>query len=243
MKQTVTFTRSQDKWASLNAHYSLFRTMFSSKFPESTFVPGDGNVLANVVFVGEAPGVDENAAGLPFVGKSGKYLNDLLKTVDIKRGDVFVTNFLHYRPPNNRDPKGDEVPVCSHLLRQELKILAPTIVVTLGRFSTSLFFEQPHMGTLAGQMWDRRGFTVIPMYHPAAAMYDNSGDIDNLMHMHIKTVGEVFHGLTRKPLVKNTLVKEAKPSLTKAVDTSGRQKTQTSSTSNPLQKTRPALSK
>lgn len=208
MVERARFTRTQVKRASLEAHYGLFRHMFRDKFPQSRFVPGEGNLKSDIVFVGEAPGADEDKAGRPFVGKSGKYLDELLKTVDIKRGDVFITNFLKYRPPGNRDPKGDEVPVCLYLLRQELEILAPKIVVTLGRFSTSLFFEQPHMGTLAGQMWVKRGFTVVPMYHPAAAMYDTSGEIDARMRKDIKTVGEVFHGLARLPLVKETVRKK-----------------------------------
>ena len=217
MRETVTFTRAQDKRASLAAHYGLFRQLFAEKFKGSNFVPGEGNVNSDIVFVGEAPGVHENNQRRPFVGSSGEYLEELLDSVEIKRGDVFITNFLHYRPPGNRDPKGDEVPVCMHLLRKELEILDPKIVVTLGRFSTSIFFEQPHMGTLAGTMWpNRRGFIVLPMWHPAAAMYDTSGTIDAATREHIKLVGEVFHGMAKMPLTKKPkLEKKSKVVLTK----------------------------
>lgn len=203
MRESVRFTRTQDKRASLTAHYGLFRQLFGKKFPESNFVPGDGLVDSDIVFVGEAPGALEDAAKKPFVGKSGEYLDKLLKTVDIKRGDIFITNFLHYRPPNNRDPKGEEIPVCEYMLRQELKILNPKVVVTLGRFSAGLFWDQPHMGTITGQLWVRRGFTVVPLYHPATALYDTSGNQDALMRQHIKTVGDIFHGTARLPLTKS----------------------------------------
>lgn len=217
MRDSVTFTRTQDKRASLAAHYGLFRQLFKDQFKGSNFVPGEGNIDSEIVFVGEAPGYHENEKRKPFVGKSGEYLESLLELAEIKRGDVFITNFMKYQPPGNRDPKGDEVPVCMHLLRKELEILAPKIVVTLGRFSTSLFFEQPHMGTLAGTMWpNRRGFIVLPMYHPAAAMYDTSGDIDAAMRHHIKLVGEVFHGAAKLPLTKRPkLTKVSKVVLTK----------------------------
>lgn len=168
--RTVAFTTSQIKRAKLDVHYDLYEDLFGEKF-DTNFVPGVGNVNSPVVFVGEAPGVNEDRQREPFVGESGKLLNRGLKVAGLKRRQVFITNFLKYRPPDNRDPVGDEVPVCMHMLRNELNILMPRLVVTLGRFSTSLFWEQPHMGTLAGQVWVRRGFTVLPMFHPAAVLH------------------------------------------------------------------------
>lgn len=211
MRETVRFTRTQEKRASLQAHYSLFRYIFKNKFPDSNFVPGDGDVNSGVVFVGEAPGFHENEQRKPFVGRSGEYLDKLFKTVGIKRGDIFITNFLKYQPPGNRDPQGDEISVCSYLLRKELEILAPKIVVPLGRFSTGIFWEAPHMGSLVGQLWVRRGYRVLPMYHPAHALYDTSGDVDAAMHVHIKLVSEVMEGAAKLPLVKE----RARPALTK----------------------------
>lgn len=194
MADSVKFTRTQMKRALLHAHYGLFRQLLGDQFKESNFVPGDGDVNAPIVFVGEAPGVEENREKRPFVGKSGKLLDELLHGADMKRGDLFITNFLKYRPPNNRDPKGQEVTTCQYLLRKELQILKPKLVVTLGRFSTGLFFEHPHMGTLAGRMWERRGHIVVPMFHPASALYDTSGDTKKRMIEDMKVIAEVFHG-------------------------------------------------
>jgi uracil-DNA glycosylase len=202
MGQTVRFTRTQLKRVRLKMHYALFQRLFRDKFPESNFVPGVGNVNSKIVFVGEAPGRNENEQRKPFVGASGELLDKWLKHQKIKREDIFITNFMHYQPPKNRDPQGDEIPVAMQLLRMELSILDPQMVVTLGRFSTSIFYENPHMGTLAGKVNMRRGFIVMPMYHPAAALYDTTGEIRALSEKHMEAVGDIFHGHEALPLTK-----------------------------------------
>jgi uracil-DNA glycosylase len=184
---TITFKTSQIKWARLNVHYDTIETLLGDRF-DTPFIAGVGNVNSKLVLIGEAPGATETRLGEPFVGPSGRMLNRGLRSIGLSRKRVFITNFLKYQPPENRDPQGDEVPVCLHLLRKELEILAPKIVVTLGVFSTRLFFEQPHMGTLAGQAWIKRGHVVIPMYHPASVMY--GGFDKDTWYEHFQTIAD-----------------------------------------------------
>jgi uracil-DNA glycosylase family 4 len=130
------------------------------------------------------------------------YLNSLLQTVGMKRESVYITNFVQYQPPGNRDPEGEEISISQHLLRKELEILKPRVVVTLGRFAAGIFWEFPHMATLAGSVHRRRGYTVFPMYHPAAALYDTTGDLDGKMRLHIKMVANIVRGVAPTALVK-----------------------------------------
>lgn len=144
----------------------------------SQLVMGDGNISADIVFVGEAPGKKEDELGLPFVGASGKFLNKMLSSVDMNRDDVFITNIVKYRPPNNRDPSPDEKAAFWPYLLRQLDIINPKVVITLGRHSGSAFIPdlvisrdhgKPHKYTEFG-----RDFVVIPLYHPAAALYNGS---------------------------------------------------------------------
>jgi len=195
VRDSIVLRCSQVKLAKLEAHYDLYEETLGSRF-DTRLVPGVGNVNSPVVFVGESPGANEDRLGEPFVGPSGKLLGQGLRRVGLKRDRVFITNFLKYRPPDNRDPEGDEIAVSLQLLEWELKILAPKVVVTLGRFSTSLFFPQPHMGTLAGQAWVKRGFTIVPMYHPASVLYggqDKEGWLEDF-----DTVCDVMAGVMPK---------------------------------------------
>lgn len=197
--KAITLAPSRIKRAKLDGHYDLIEEVLGDKF-DTRFVPGVGNINAQVVFIGEAPGQKEDEVGEPFVGPSGKMLNQGLQSIGLQREDVFITNFLKYRPPKNRDPSGDEVPVSLGLLRKEIAIINPKVVVTLGVFSTSLFFEQPHMGTLAGQAWIKRGHTVIPMYHPASVMY---GGFDrDTWYEHFQVVADCLN-LNGTPLRKS----------------------------------------
>jgi uracil-DNA glycosylase len=138
-------------------------------------VPGEGNVLSDVLLVGEGPGAREDATGRPFVGPAGQLLDELLNAIGWMRGDVFITNVVKCRPPGNRDPEPAEIAACSgYLDRQELA-LDPAVVVTLGRHSLQRYLPGARIGAIHGSL--RRAYTgqhVFPMYHPAAALHQAS---------------------------------------------------------------------
>jgi len=137
-------------------------------------VPGSGNPNAEIVFVGEAPGQQEDLLGLPFVGNSGKLLDKLLNTIRVPRSDVFICNILKHRPPGNRDPLPEEMKVCVPYLKAQLKIIQPKIVITLGRFAMNYFFPQESISRVHGQIrnitWQDLPLTIIPVYHPSAGL-------------------------------------------------------------------------
>lgn len=179
------------------ALYNLYETWdesYGHNF-ETNFVPGKGNVNARVVFVGEAPGANEDKNGEPFVGAAGKVLDKLLKIAGLRREDIFITNLLKWRPPKNRDPLKDEIPANMAFLRMELNIIDPDVVVTLGRFAAMLYFPDPHMGSIAGTMHVKDGRVVVPFYHPAVALYDRSTMKD--MEKHVLTVKDALKGALR----------------------------------------------
>ncbi len=141
-------------------------------------VMGDGNIDAEIVIIGEAPGKKEDESGFPFMGAAGKLLNEMLDSVGIARKDVFITNIVKYRPPKNRDPsKIEKAEFWPYLLRQ-LDIIQPAVVVTLGRHSMGYFLPQASIGEVHGKPSrveiDGLKLTVVPLYHPAAALYRRS---------------------------------------------------------------------
>ena len=133
-------------------------------------VPGEGNPEAEVVFIGEAPGFNEDARGRPFVGNAGKYLDSLLAKVGIKRENIYITNVVKHRPPENRDPSFSEIAACSAWLELQLKIINPKIVVTLGRHGLARFLPNTKIGDVHGKPFRAEGMVILPMYHPAAAL-------------------------------------------------------------------------
>jgi len=151
-------------------------------------VPGDGSPDALIMFIGEAPGYYEDAKGQPFVGAAGKLLDKLLLDAGLSRREVFIGNVLKCRPPENRDPLESEIETCTPYLNQQIRIIKPKIVVTLGRHSTSYIFSKAGLETegitkLRGKAYEIKLFgfqiSLIPMYHPAAALY-NVGYKDEL---------------------------------------------------------------
>lgn len=139
-------------------------------------VMGAGNPDANIVFIGEAPGKNEDLQGLPFVGAAGKFLNEMLAAAGMDRNDVYITNIVKYRPPNNRDPEpGEKKEFWPYLLRQ-LEIIDPKVVITLGRHSGGYFIPDLHISSDHGcprkVKYHKQEFLVIPLYHPAAALYN-----------------------------------------------------------------------
>lgn len=155
-------------------------------------VPGDGNPEAEIVFIGEAPGQREDQQGLPFVGNSGILLTKLLATIRIDRSEVFICNILKHRPPNNRDPIEGEIRVCTPFLKAQLKIIAPKIIITLGRFSMNYFFPEQSISTIHGQIrnisWQGLPLTIIPVYHPSAGL--RNGSMLATLQKDFQTIGD-----------------------------------------------------
>lgn len=141
-------------------------------------VMGSGNPDASVVFIGEAPGKNEDEQGVPFVGAAGKFLDEMLAAADMKREDVYITNIVKYRPPNNRDPLPDEKKAFWPYLLKQLQIIEPKVVVTLGRHSMEYFLPGMFISQIHGQpkriQFGDHKLVVVPLYHPAAALYNGS---------------------------------------------------------------------
>ena len=149
-------------------------------------VPGDGPASAEIMFIGEGPGFHENEQGHPFVGASGKFLDQLLAQAGVTRGDVFIANVVKCRPPGNRDPQTDELEACDEFLEAQIRAINPSIIVTLGRFSMAKFIPDVKISAVHGQMRKVGDRFVIPMFHPAAALHQPQlkpsilGDFANL---------------------------------------------------------------
>lgn len=150
----------------------------------TNIVMGEGNPDAEVVFVGEAPGKNEDLTGLPFVGAAGKVLDQLLESIQLKRGDVFITSIVKYRPPNNRDPRPAEKAAFLPYLLRQLEIIDPKIVVPLGRHGMEFFLPDAKISQVHGQAVRTEvrysdelapvPLIVVPLFHPAAALYNGS---------------------------------------------------------------------
>lgn len=137
-------------------------------------VPGEGPVNAELLFIGEGPGFHENEQGRPFVGAAGKFLEELLATIGLKREQVFICNVVKCRPPGNRDPQADEIDTCSSYLERQINAINPKAIITLGRFSMARYFPKARISAIHGQAQRIDGRLIIPMYHPAAALHQPS---------------------------------------------------------------------
>lgn len=146
-------------------------------------VPGVGNEKAEVMFIGEAPGKDEDLKGEPFVGAAGKFLTEMIEDLGWKREDVYIANVLKHRPPNNRDPQPNEVEACWPYLARQIEIISPKLVVFLGRHALQRFFPSLSIskvhGTAFKREWAGREQVFLALFHPAAALY-NGGMRDTL---------------------------------------------------------------
>jgi DNA polymerase len=135
-------------------------------------VPGEGNRKAEIMFIGEAPGYHEDRQGRPFVGPAGQLLNELLASIGLKREDVYITNMVKSRPPNNREPLPGEIEACRPYLDKQLELVSPKVVVTLGRFSFGKFFPGESISKARGKPRKWNNLVVFPIYHPAAALHN-----------------------------------------------------------------------
>ena len=142
----------------------------SLPFPEATLVFGEGNPEANVLFIGEAPGFHEDQQGRPFVGRSGKLLDTLMEELGWKREDVYITNIVKRRPPQNRDPLPAEIEKYKPYLDEQIEIIAPEVIVPLGRFAMMYFIPNGKISQDNGKVFWWKDFLVMPVYHPAAIL-------------------------------------------------------------------------
>jgi uracil-DNA glycosylase family 4 len=135
---------------------------------------GDGSPDAELVFIGEAPGKNEDQQGLPFVGAAGKFLNEMLAGIGLERSDVYITNIVKYRPPGNRDPYLDEKAAFLPFLRAQLEVIKPKLVITLGRHSMDSLLPGLQISQVHGQPKRYKGQVYLPLFHPAAALYNGA---------------------------------------------------------------------
>ena len=144
-------------------------------------VAGEGAVTAKVMFIGEAPGYNEDMQGRPFVGKAGKIFDELLYSVGLERKEIYIANILKCRPPKNRDPLGDEIKACTSYLDKQIMAIKPKVIVTLGNFASSYVlekfgFQAEKIGKIHGKIFRIKNLLfdarIIPLYHPAAAVYN-----------------------------------------------------------------------
>ncbi|MEE8470323.1 MAG: uracil-DNA glycosylase [Dehalococcoidia bacterium] len=137
-------------------------------------VPGEGDEKAQIVFIGEAPGYHEDQQGRPFVGQAGQFLDYLLNSINLKRSNVYICNVIKCRPPGNRDPLPIEIANCQKWLDLQLEMISPKMVVTLGRYSLAKFFPGEAISKIHGKERRRDNVIYFPMYHPAAALHQQS---------------------------------------------------------------------
>jgi len=145
----------------------------------TNIVFGAGSENADLVFVGEAPGRNEDMQGKPFVGAAGQLLDKLLNSIGLERSQVYIANVLKCRPPQNRDPLPDEIEICKPFLLKQIKIIGPKVVCTLGRFATQVILDKnASISKVRGKRFDGNGYYIFPIYHPAAALYQRTNIVN-----------------------------------------------------------------
>ncbi|MGA9350148.1 MAG: uracil-DNA glycosylase [Anaerolineae bacterium] len=134
-------------------------------------VPGEGSEDAEIMFIGEAPGFHEDRQGRPFVGAAGRFLEELLASIGLKREEVYICNVIKCRPPGNRDPLSEEIETCKPYLDKQIELIQPKLIVTLGRYSMARYFPNASITRIHGQPKRIGGRIYYPMFHPAAALH------------------------------------------------------------------------
>lgn len=161
-------------------------------------VPGEGPENAKLMMVGEGPGFNEDQQARPFVGAAGKFLDELLASVDIKRSDVYITNVVKCRPPNNRDPLPNEVQTCcTTYLDKQVEFIKPKVIVTLGRYSMGRFLPNETISKVHGKVFKYKGITIYPLYHPAAALHQ--GNLRKTIEDDFKRVPDLLKQIDEPP--------------------------------------------
>jgi len=181
-----------------------------AKLGRTQVVFGVGNPRASIMFVGEAPGFYEDQKGEPFVGAAGKLLNDLLQSANLSRDQIYIANVIKCRPPNNRDPEPDEVETCKPFLLQQIQMIRPKLVCTLGNWATQTLLERKvGITKVKAQAFYMKDFVIFPLLHPAAALHQG-----NLLD----TLKEDFKKL-KEFLDRNTTPAESAPSTISTIPT------------------------
>ena len=156
-------------------------------------VPGEGPVSARILIIGEAPGRNEDSKGVPFVGRAGNILDDLLEGIGVARDEVFITNIVKCRPPGNRDPLPGEIDSCQPYLVRQLEIIRPKVICTLGRFAAQcLLNTKAPLSRLRGKLSDYNGIPLIPTYHPAYLLRNYTKEARRQVWDDVKKVAEIL---------------------------------------------------
>ena len=174
-------------------------------------VPGQGSSKAKIMFVGEGPGFNEDQKGRPFVGQAGHFLDDLLASIELSREDVFITNLVKCRPPNNRDPYPDEIKACSPFLDAQIQSIKPLVVIPLGRHALNRWFPGETIGKVRAQERFIDDTYVLPLYHPAAGLHN--GGLRSTIYSDFQKL-KTFLG----SLETTNELSEGNPSLSKATE-------------------------
>jgi uracil-DNA glycosylase len=163
----------------------------------TNMVPGEGNPHADILFIGEAPGKNEDLQGRPFVGAAGKLLDELIASIGLKRDDVFIANVLKGRPPGNRDPKPEEIDHSWPWLRDQIAAIQPKLIVLLGRHAMDWFLPDLKISANHGRAKRFRGQVYLPVYHPAAALY--TGSLKNTLFDDFKQIPKLLKKIDKLP--------------------------------------------
>jgi DNA polymerase len=168
---------------------------------------GDGNAESEIVFIGEAPGKKEDEGGKPFIGAAGKFLDEMLAGIGMKREDIYITNIVKYRPPDNRDPSPAEIADCAQWLEDEIKLIDPTLIVFLGRHSMNHFFPDEKISEAHGVVITAKHFgkvrNFLPLYHPAAALYN--GSLREVLKADFKRIPKILKMLERDKICEHPI--------------------------------------
>lgn len=153
----------------------FFEQLDPEYFDEKKFVPAVGSESSDFMLVGEAPGANEVEQGEPFVGRAGKKMDEMLHKIGVDRSDLYITNLVKIRPPENRDPKTDEIEAWWPLLEREIEEVDPDAIITLGNFaSREIIGTKKGISSIHGQFFQKEGRKIMPVFHPAATLYDRS---------------------------------------------------------------------
>ncbi|MDH3942478.1 MAG: uracil-DNA glycosylase [Anaerolineae bacterium] len=177
-------------------------------FSRKKTVPGEGPADADIMFIGEGPGFHENEQGRPFVGAAGKFLEELLASIGLKREQVFIGNVVKCRPPGNRDPQPEELQACSDYLERQVKAINPKVIVLLGRFSLQSYLPNAKISEVHGQAVRVKGRLVCPMYHPAAALHQPS--LRSTVEQDFKRLPQLIDQVNEAPVYVDEQPKEEK---------------------------------
>ena len=173
-------------------------------------VPGEGASDAEVMFIGEGPGVQEDRQGRPFVGPAGHFLEELLALIGLSRSQVYIANMVKCRPPQNRDPLPTEIGACSKYLNRQIELLDPKLIVTLGRFSLARFFPGESISRARGRVREKDGRRIYPIMHPAAALYRQ--EMRSSIVEDFQRIPEILERARQEPLIAETsMVEEQTP--------------------------------